>query len=145
MGENMEKTKSIIQYVASITILIVCAIICLTCLLMTVLQILYGGIVDLLLMFISAIFLAWSYRKKLTGGEDVWDTCIKRVFCGIGLFLVSILMELCFLAMSATINLDVCSCYSLGYIYICQRCTDNIKSDHCCFVSWNRDLYGLSQ
>ena len=132
MGENMEKTKSIIQYVTSIAILIVCAIICLTCLLMTILQFLYGGIVDLLLMFISAIFLAWSYRKKLTGGK----------MCGT---LVSILMELCFHAVSATINLDVCSCYSLGYIYICQRYTENIKSDHCCFVSWNRDLYGLSQ
>lgn len=65
----MEKTKSIIQYVTSIAILIVCAIICLTCLLMTILQFLYGGIVDLLLMIISAIFLAWSYRKKLIGGR----------------------------------------------------------------------------
>ena len=65
MGENMEKTKSIIQYVTSIAILIVCAIICLTCLLMTILQFLYGGIVDLLLMIISATLIPQHYNLTL--------------------------------------------------------------------------------
>lgn len=85
----MEKTKSIIQYVASIAILIVCAIICLTCLLMTVLQILYGGIVDLLLMFISAIFLAWSYRKKITEAKMRGTLALKGslVVLGCSLYL----------------------------------------------------------
>ena len=85
----MEKTKSIIQYVASIAILIVCAIICLTCLLMTVLQILYGGIVDLLLMFISAVFLAWSYRKKITEAKMRGTLALKGslVVLGCSLYL----------------------------------------------------------
>ena len=61
----MKKSTSIIQYVISIAILMVCALICLTCLLMSILQFLYGGILDFLLMFISAIFLSWSYRKKI--------------------------------------------------------------------------------
>ena len=97
MGENMEKTKSIIQYVASIAILIVCAIICHTCLQMTVLQILYGGIVDLLLMFISAIFLAWSYRKKLTGGKMCGTLALKGSFVALGCSLYLLLWNYAFL------------------------------------------------
>lgn len=97
MGENMEKTKSIIQYVASIAILIVCAIICLTCLLMTVLQIMYGGIVDLLLMFISAIFLAWSYRKKLTGGKMCGTLALKGSLVVLGCSLYFFLWNYAFM------------------------------------------------
>ena len=97
MGENMEKTKSIIQYVASIAILIVCAIICLTCLLMTILQFLYGGIVDLLLMIISAIFLAWSYRKKLIGGKMCGTLALKVSFVALGCSLYLLLWNYAFL------------------------------------------------
>ena len=93
----MEKTKSIIQYVASIAILIVCAIICLTCLLMTVLQILYGGIVDLLLMFISAIFLAWSYRKKLIGGKMCGMLALKGSLVVLGCSLYFFLWNYAFM------------------------------------------------
>ena len=97
MGETMEKTKSIIQYVASITILIVCAIICLTCLLMTILQFLYGGIVDLLLMIISAIFLAWSYRKKLIGGKMCGMLALKLSFVALGCSLYLFLWNYAFM------------------------------------------------
>lgn len=93
----MEKTKSIIQYVTSIAILIVCAIICLTCLLMTILQFLYGGIVDLLLMIISAIFLAWSYRKKLIGGKMCGMLALKLSFVALGCSLYLFLWNYAFM------------------------------------------------
>ena len=93
----MEKTKSIIQYVASIAILIVCAIICHTCLQMTVLQILYGGIVDLLLLIISAIFLAWSYRKKLIGGKMCGMLALKLSFVALGCSLYLFLWNYAFM------------------------------------------------
>ena len=97
MGENMEKTKSIIQYVTSIAILIVCAIICLTCLLMTILQFLYGGIVDLLLMIISAIILAWSYRKKLIGGKMCGTLALKGSLVVLGCSLYFFLWNYAFM------------------------------------------------
>ena len=93
----MEKTKSIIQYVTSIAILIACAIICLTCLLMTILQFLYGGIVDLLLMIISAIFLAWSYRKKLIGGKMCGTLALKVSFVALGCSLYLFLWNYAFM------------------------------------------------
>ena len=120
----MERTKSIIQYSTSIVILIVCAVLCL---LLTFLHLLYGGLDDVLLMLISAFFSLMASEKEKDRRGEVRDIYIKRLSCGIGLFFVSILMGLCFHAVSATINLDVCSCYSWGYIYICQRCTENIK------------------
>ena len=93
----MERTKSIIQYVISIAILIVCAIICLMCLLQTFLLLLYGGIVDLLLMFISAIFLAWSYRKKITEGEMCGSLALKCSFVALGCSLYLFLWNYAFM------------------------------------------------
>ena len=85
----MEKTKSIIQYVASFIILIACDIICLMCLLQMILIFLYGGLDDVLLMFISAIFLAWSYRKKITEAKMRGTLALKGslVVLGCSLYL----------------------------------------------------------
>ena len=81
----MKKSTSIIQYVISIAILMVCALICLTCLLMSILQFLYGGILDFLLMFISAIFLSWSSAK---GTPTIIKVIIAALFLGIGIYTV---------------------------------------------------------
>lgn len=85
----MEKTKSIIQYVISFIILIACDIICLMCLLQMILIFLYGGLDDVLLMFISAIFLAWSYRKKITEAKMCGTLALKGslVVLGCSLYL----------------------------------------------------------
>lgn len=85
----MEKTKSIIQYVISFIILIACDIICLMCLLQMILIFLYGGLDDVLLMFISAIFLAWSYRKKITEAKMRGTLALKGslVVLGCSLYL----------------------------------------------------------
>ena len=87
----MEKTKSIIQYVTSIAILIVCAIICLMCWLQMILILLYGGIGDVLLLFISALFLSWFYRKKITEakmcGKLVLKGSLVALGCSLYLFL----------------------------------------------------------
>lgn len=85
-----------------------------------------------------------AFKKDNDRKEDARDTCIKRFSCGIGLFLVFLFIELCFPAMSATINLDVYSGSNWSHIYISERHTNYIKSDYCCSVPWNRDLYGLS-
>lgn len=95
----MKKSTSIIQYVISIAILMVCALICLTCLLMSILQFLYGGILDFLLMFISAIFLSWSYRKKIT----------ERKMCGT-------------LALKGSLVVLGCSLYFFLWNYAFMRC-----------------------
>lgn len=95
----MKKSTSIIQYVISIAILMVCALICLTCLLMSILQFLYGGILDFLLMFISAIFLSWSYRKKIT----------ERKMCGT-------------LALKGSLVVLGCSLYLFLWNYAFMRC-----------------------
>ena len=95
----MKKSTSIIQYVISIAILMVCALICLTCLLMSILQFLYGGILDFLLMFISAIFLSWSYRKKIT----------ERKMCGT-------------LALKGSLVVLGCSLYFFSWNYAFMRC-----------------------
>ena len=95
----MKKSTSIIQYVISIAILMVCALICLTCLLMSILQFLYGGILDFLLMFISAIFLSWSYRKKIT----------ERKMCGT-------------LALKGSLVVLGCSLYFFSWTYAFMRC-----------------------
>lgn len=95
----MKKSTSIIQYVISIAILMVCALICFTCLLMSILQFLYGGILDFLLMFISAIFLSWSYRKKIT----------ERKMCGT-------------LALKGSLVVLGCSLYFFLWNYAFMRC-----------------------
>ena len=95
----MKKSTSIIQYVISIAILMVCALICLTCLLMSILQFLYGGILDFLLMYISAIFLSWSYRKKIT----------ERKMCGT-------------LALKGSLVVLGCSLYFFLWNYAFMRC-----------------------
>lgn len=85
----MEKTKSIIQYVTSIAILIVCAIICLMCWLQMILILLYGGLDDVLLMFVSAIFLSCFYRKKITEAKMCGKLVLKGslVVLGYSLYL----------------------------------------------------------
>ena len=93
----MKKSTSIIQYVISIAILMVCALICLTCLLMSILQFLYGGILDFLLMFISAIFLAWSYRKKLIGGKMCGTLALKGSLVVLGCSLYFFLWNYAFM------------------------------------------------
>lgn len=93
----MEKTKSIIQYVISIAILMVCALICLTCLLMSILQFLYGGILDFLLMFISAIFLSWSYRKKITERKMCGTLALKGSLVVLGCSLYFFLWNYAFM------------------------------------------------
>ena len=86
----MERTKSIIQYVISIVILVVCTIMYLS---LTLLHLLYGGLDDVLLLFISAIFLAWPYRKKITEGKMCGTLALKgsvvALGCSLYLFLWS--------------------------------------------------------
>ena len=93
----MKKSTSIIQYVISIAILMVCALICLTCLLMSILQFLYGGILDFLLMFISAIFLSWSYRKKITERKMCGTFALKGSFVALGCSLYLFLWNYAFM------------------------------------------------
>ena len=86
----MEKTKSTIQYVTSTAILIVCTIMCLS---LTFLHLLYGGLDDVLLLFISAIFLAWPLRKKIIGRKICGTLALKGSLvvlgCSLYLFLWS--------------------------------------------------------
>lgn len=93
----MEKTKSIIQYVTSIAILIVCAIICLTCWLQMILILLYGGIGDVLLLFISAIFLSCFYRKKIIEGKMSGTLALKGSFVTLGCSLYFFLWNYAFM------------------------------------------------
>ena len=90
----MEKTKSIIQYVTSTAIFIVCIVICLS---LTFLHLLYGGLDDVLLLFISAIFLAWPYRKKLTGGKMCGTLALKGSFVALGCSLYLFLWNYAFM------------------------------------------------
>lgn len=90
----MEKVKSIIQYATSIVILISCTIMCL---LQTFLLFLYGGIVDLFLMFFSAIFLLWLLRKKMTGRKMHGTLALKGSLVVLGCFLYFYLWNYAFL------------------------------------------------
>ena len=121
----MKKSTSIIQYVISIAILMVCALICLTCLLMSILQFLYGGILDFLLMLISAFFLLWPLRKKKIEGERCGTFTLKGSLVVLGCSLYLLLWNEAFMGCQP-LSILMFVIVTIGAIYTSAKSTPTI-------------------
>ena len=118
----MERTKSIIQYSTSIVILIVCAVLCL---LLTFLHLLYGGLDDVLLLFISAFFLLCPLGKKKTEEKRCVTFALKGSLVVLGCFLYLFLWSEAFMRCQP-LSILMFVIVTIGAIYTSAKSTPTI-------------------
>lgn len=118
----MERTKSIIQYSTSIVILIVCAVLCL---LLTFLHLLYGGLDDVLLLFISVFFLLCPLGKKKTEEKRCGTFALKGSLVVLGCFLYLFLWSEAFMRCQP-LSILMFVIVTIGAIYTSAKSTPTI-------------------